>query len=131
MLLHFIIIGISAIILFWASSKLVNGIIVVARYLRWLEFVIAFFVMAIASSIPNLFVGISSAMIGIPELSFGDVMGNSIVDLTLVLALAVIFGRGLKTEHKLIQISSTFTIIIAILPLLLILDGTLGRADGL
>lgn len=130
MILHFLILIGSALLLFWAANMLVSSITNVARYLKWLEFVVAFFVMAIAASIPNLFVGIFSALQGIPELSFGDVVGNSVVDLTLVVAIAVLFGSNLFSENRLVQTSSFFTIIIAILPLLLILDGQLGRGDG-
>lgn len=130
MILHFVILIGSALLLFWAANILVTNVTNVARYLKWLEFVVAFFVMAIAASIPNLFVGIFSALQGIPELSFGDVMGNSVVDLTLVVAIAVLFGSNLFSENRLVQTSSFFTIIIAILPLLLILDGQLGRGDG-
>jgi len=130
MALHIVILIVSALLLLWAANMLVTSITNVARYLKWLEFVVAFFVMAIAASIPNLFVGIFSALQGIPELSFGDVVGNSIVDLTLVAALAVLFGSDLISKNRLVQTSSFFTIIIAILPLLLILDGQLGRGDG-
>ncbi|MDZ4232026.1 MAG: hypothetical protein U1C72_02110, partial [Candidatus Pacearchaeota archaeon] len=94
------------------------------------EFVIAFFFMAIASSIPNLFVGISSVLHGIPELSFGDVVGNSVVDLTLVAALAGLIGGQISSGGRLIQTSVLFAIGVAFLPLLLILDGTLERGDG-
>ena len=131
MILHLAILIGSALLLFWAANMLVSSITNVARYLKWLEFVVAFFVMAIAASIPNLFVGILSALQGIPELSFGDVVGNSIVDLTLVVAIAVLFGSNLSSENRLVQTSAFFTIIIAILPLLLILDGQLGRGDGI
>ncbi|MCH8048762.1 hypothetical protein IIC44_01560, partial [Patescibacteria group bacterium] len=131
MILHLAILIGSALLLFWAANMLVSSITNVARYLKWLEFVVAFFVMAIAASIPNLFVGILSALQGIPELSFGDVVGNSIVDLTLVVAIAVLFGSNLSSENRMVQTSAFFTIIIAILPLLLILDGQLGRGDGI
>ena len=101
------------------------------RFLGWREFVVAFFLVALAASLPNLFVGISSAFHGIPQLSFGDVVGGNLVDLTLAIALAALIVKGLPAESKTIQTTSLFTIIIAILPLLLILDGTLGRGDGI
>lgn len=131
MLPNLTLLAISVFLLLWSSSWLVTSTIQIARYLRWREFVIAFFVMAIVASFPNLFVGVSSALHGIPELSFGDVVGNSVIDLTLVAALAVFFGKGIVAEGKLIQTSSFFTIIIAVLPLLLILDGELGKGDGI
>jgi len=42
--------------------------------LGWREFVVAFFIMALAGSLPSLFLGINSAIQGIPELSFGDIV---------------------------------------------------------
>lgn len=131
MLLYLLLLFICAVMLFWSANWLVHGIMRVARYLRWREFVIAFFVMAIVSSFPNLFVGILSAFQGIPELSFGDVVGNSVVDLTLVVALAVFFGKELRAESSLVQTSALYTIAIAVLPVLLILDHQLSRGDGI
>ncbi|MBI4217362.1 MAG: hypothetical protein HY603_00965, partial [Parcubacteria group bacterium] len=125
----FLLLG-SGVLLFLAANRIVKNIIFIARYLRWREFVIAFFVMAIASSIPNMFVGISSALHDIPELSFGDVMGNSVIDLTLVAALTGLLGKNLSTLSNLIQISSLITIAIAVLPIVLVMDGSLGRGDG-
>ena len=117
-------------LLFLASSWLVGALIRIARFLGWREFVVAFFVMAFAGSVPNLFVGVSSAIHKIPQLSFGDIIGGNLIDLTLAVALAVLIGKGLSSESKMVQTSSIFTIVVAIQPLILILDGTLGRIDG-
>lgn len=130
-LTYILIFVISILLLFWSSSFLVSGLMRIARFLGWREFVVAFFVMALAGSIPNLFVGISSALHRIPQLSFGDIVGGNLVDLTLAVALAALITKGLSAESKLVQTSSIFTITIAILPLLLILDGVLGRGDGI
>ncbi|MDP2735179.1 MAG: hypothetical protein Q8P12_03155 [bacterium] len=131
MIFHVLLLAFSALLLFWSANWLVQGISKVAHYLKWSEFVVAFFVMAIGGSLPNLFIGLSSVAHGIPELSFGDIIGNAVVDLTLVAAFAVLIGSDLLAEGKLVQTSSFLTIAIAILPLLLILDGTLGRGDGI
>ena len=131
MIFHVLLVIFSAFIMFRAANWLVQGIVKVAQYLRWSEFVVAFFIMAIGGSLPNLFVGLSSVAHGIPELSFGDVVGNSVIALTLVAALAVFVGSDLLAEGKLIQTSAFLTISIALLPLLLILDGELGRGDGI
>ena len=131
MIFHILLAIGSALLLFRAANWLVQGISKVAQYLHWSEFVVAFFVMAVGGSLPNLFVGLSSIAHGIPELSFGDVVGNSVVDLTLVVALAVLIGSDLVADGKLMQTSAFLTISIALLPLLLILDGVLGRGDGI
>jgi cation:H+ antiporter len=131
MLLYLGLFIFSGFLLLWSADWLVKSITHIARYLHWREFVIAFFVMAIVSSFPNLFVGITAALHGVPELSFGDIVGNSVVDLTLVAALAVFFGQELRGEGPLVQKSSFFTIGIGIVPLLLILDKELGRGDAI
>ncbi|MDA1337660.1 MAG: sodium:calcium antiporter [bacterium] len=131
MIFHILLVIGSALLMFRAANWLVQGITKVAQYLSWSEFVVAFFVMAIGGSLPNLFIGLSSIAHGIPELSFGDIVGNSVVDLTLVIALAVLIGSDLVAEGKLMQTSAFLTISIALLPLLLILDGVLGRGDGI
>ena len=131
MALSIFIFIVSCGLLFVSGNFLVNALMRLARFLGWREFVMAFFVMAFAGSVPNLLVGISSALYKIPQLSFGDVVGGNVIDLTLAIALAVLIANGLPSESKIVQRSSIFTIVVAILPLLLILDGTLGRIDGI
>ncbi|HEA84362.1 MAG TPA: sodium:calcium antiporter [Candidatus Wildermuthbacteria bacterium] len=131
MILNILLLIASGAILFWSANQIVKGVTFAANYFKWSEFVIAFFVMALAGALPNLFVGLSSVAHGIPELSFGDVVGSSVVDLTLIVAIAVFIGGGLSAKGKTVQASSVFAIFIAILPLLLILDGTLSRGDGI
>lgn len=122
----------SCFLLFWSGSRLVKGLMKMAKFLGWREFVVAFFIMAVAGSAPNLFVGINSALRGIPQLSFGEIVGGNVVDLTLAVALAILIGgTALPVKSKMVQTSTIFTAIAAVLPLVLILDGSLGRIDGI
>lgn len=123
---------ISIFILAWMSSHFIKTLVNLAKYLGWREFIIAFFVMAIAGSLPNLFVGIGSALRGFPQLSFGEILGGNLADLTLVMALAILMSKkgSIPVESKMVQQSAMFTAVIAIMPLFLILDGRLGRMDG-
>lgn len=122
----------SIFILSWLSSRLVATLVDIAKYLHWREFIIAFFIMAFAASLPNLFVDVNAALHGMPQISFGDIVGGNLVDLTLVLAIAVLFGRGfLPAESEMVQKSAVFTSMIAILPIFLVWDGKLDRIDGL
>ena len=132
MILYIVIFLICCALLYFSGNWVVGGLMRMARFLGWKEFVVAFFVMALAASLPNLFLGITSALRGVPELSFGDVAGNNLVALTLAIALAVLIGRKeLPAESRTVQTTSIFTIIAAILPLILILDGNLSRIDGM
>ena len=129
--LYILIFIFSSFILSWLSSMLIASLINVAKYLRWKEFVIAFFVMAFAASLPNLFVDLSAVFHGMPELALGDIIGGNLIDLTLVLAVAVFFSRnGFSVRSEMVQKSAIFTSIIAVLPLVLIFDKRLDRIDG-
>src|SRR3989344_1574423 len=121
----------SCAVLSWLSSRLVKSLVEVAKYLQWREFIIAFFVMALAASLPDLFVCVNAVIQGKPLLALGDIIGGNLVDLTLVLAIGVFFSKkGLSAESAMVQKSAIFTAIIALLPLLLILDSRLSRIDG-
>ncbi len=119
--------------LYVAGELVVSGLLRLSRFFHIKEFVVAFFVMAFAGTVPNFFVGITSAIQGIPELSYGDVMGNNMVALTLAVALAVFFSpkKELPLESKTVQDTTFLTAIAALLPLILISDGVLSRSDGL
>jgi cation:H+ antiporter len=132
MLLFYIFIFIvSSVLLAVSGSLVIDSLAGVARHLKLREFVVGFIIMSLATSAPNIFVGVNAALRGIPELSFGDVVGGNVVDLTLVLALAVLLAGGITTESRMVQTSSIFTIAIATLPLILSWDGQLDRIDGL
>lgn len=123
---------ISAAALYLAGEWIVSGLTRLSRAFGVREFVLAFFIMAAAASLPNLFVGVTSAIQGIPELSLGDIFGNNFIAITLGVAAAVLFSRagsvGLHSET--VRTSLIFTVIAAALPVLLILDGFLSRIDG-
>lgn len=123
---------ISCGLLYFAGELVVGALVRVARFLGWREFVVAFFVMAFAASLPNFFVGISSALHKIPHLSLGDIAGNNLIAMTVAVAIgALLTKEGLPAQSRTVQTTSLFTMIAAILPFVLILDGILSRPDGL
>jgi len=122
----------SCLILSFVGNLIINSLLRVARFLKMREFVLAFILMALAASLPNLFVGVSSVLHGAPELSLGDVLGGNVVDLTFAIGLAVLVSRvGLSTNSRTVQASSLFTLFVGFLPVILIADRNLSRIDGL
>lgn len=122
----------SCFVLSWLSSRLLKSLILVARYLQWREFVITFFVIAFATSLPNFFVAFVAIFRGLPEISLGDIIGGNLADMTIVLAIAVFFTRkGISANSEIVQKSAIFTSVIAVLPLFLMWDANLSRIDGI
>ena len=132
LLISLILFLISCLVLVVSGSFLVKLIVKIASYLRLSEFVVAFIIMAFFTSIPELFVGISSAISGNPTLSLGNVIGSNIADLTLVIGIAALLGKGIKLKNPLIKKDSLFMFLIALVPIaLMIFDQTLSRIDGI
>lgn len=122
----------SCLILFLSGSRLVDSLGNVAGYLKWREFVVAFFIVAVAGALPNIFVGINAALQKIPELSLGDVVGGNVIDITLAIALAMLLsGNNISAESKMVQTSALFTVAIALLPMAMAWDNNLNRTDGM
>ncbi|RLC35110.1 MAG: hypothetical protein DRZ76_00990 [Candidatus Nealsonbacteria bacterium] len=120
----------SCLVLVKSGSWVVKSLIRIAKYLQATEFMVAFILMAFATTVPEFFVGITSALNRHPELSFGNIIGSNIINLTLAVAVGVLVAKGLKCEGTVIQRSSVYTLVIALLPVLLMLDGSISRADG-
>jgi len=95
------------------------------------EFITAFFFLGIATSIPEIAVAVFSALRGVPELSFGNLIGANIVILTFMIGLAAVFA-GKLSIHKAIQRDDFFlTLILVGLPIPFILNGHVSRIEGL
>ncbi len=129
---YLLIFIISFFILAYASKKLVGSLTIMAKFLGWKEFVVAFFTMAMASTLPNLSIGISSSLHGIPQLSFSEIIGGNIIDLTIAMALAVLVSKnGLRLASKTVQGTAVFTLLLSLLPMALVIDKEISREDGL
>ncbi|MBS3176258.1 calcium/sodium antiporter [Candidatus Woesearchaeota archaeon] len=131
LLITLILFLISCLVLVISGGYLVKLIVKIASYLKLSEFVVAFIIMAFSTSVPELFVGINSAISGNPALSLGNVIGSNIADLTLVIGVAALLGRGIKLKNPRIKKDSLFMFLIALVPIaLMIFDTTLSRIDG-
>ena len=134
MLFFYILVFLVSCFLFYFLSRgyLIDALIKIAKYLKWREFVVAFFILAIGTTLPNLFVGIFSAFKNCPQLSFGEILSGNVFDLTVAIALASFFAKdGIPAQSSVVQTTSFFTLAAALLPLFLISDGKLSQGDGL
>jgi len=124
-----IIFAVSFLVLAWASKVLISSLTKISQFLQVSEYALAFIVMGIATSVPELFLSISSSFQGIGHLSLGNVIGANILNITLVVGLVALLAGGIKSgpeTHS--KIAPIF--IIVILPLLLLYDGLLDWIDG-
>jgi cation:H+ antiporter len=129
--LYILIFIISCLILIRAGTWVVRPLIRIAQFLEWKEFMVASVFMAFLTSLPEIFIGIISALHKKPELSFGVVIGSNIAALTIAIGIGTMLAGGLKVKGKILQRSSLYAGIYGLLPLVLMLDGKVSRTDGL
>ncbi|MAG12798.1 hypothetical protein CL630_03230 [bacterium] len=125
-----IIFIISFLLILWAGRVLPRTISGISRALHFSEFITAFLLLSFATSVPELFIGIFSAVQGIPALSLGNIMGANLVDISLVIGLSVVIAGSVKGDGKISSQNFWFVSFIAILPILLAVDGLISRGDG-
>ena len=117
------------LVLVRSGTWLVYSLIQLARFLQVSEYVLSFLLMSVATTLPELFVGISSALGGTPLLSLGNVQGSIIVNLSLILGIVVIGAKIFKVG----DVSSRdawFTSALIASPVVLMWDGNLNRVEA-
>ncbi|MBI1999123.1 MAG: sodium:calcium antiporter [Parcubacteria group bacterium] len=114
----------------WAGRLLPRAVGGIAEILKLSQFITAFFFVALATSVPELFIGISSAFQGVPTLSLGNIFGSNLADITLVIGAAVIISGAVRGDGRISSQNFWLIFLIGVLPILLGADGTISRGDG-
>ena len=131
LIVNLLIFALACIVLVTSGTLLVKTLTKIAAFLKLSEFVVGFIIMAFATSLPELFVGITSALAKNPALSLGNIIGANIIDLTLVVGIVILIGRGIKIESRKTKTDALYMVFIAALPMVLMLIGSsLSRLDG-
>ena len=99
-----------------ASVLAVWGMSVIAEWLSVPEYLVAFFLASIGTSLPELIVDISAIRQGQHELAIGDVFGSSFVDVTLSIAagpllVPVAVTSSIVTTGSLTAIGATMIVV--------------------
>jgi len=120
----------SCALLVVSTRVLLNSLVKIASYLELKEFVVGFMLMAVATSLPELFVGIAAALEHTSVLSLGNVMGANIMDLTVVIGTVALLTRGIKAKSEIARRDALYMMLIALFPIILMLDHYLSVIDG-
>ena len=83
----------SFVMLFFGGELLVRSSVALALRMRISTLVVGMTVVSFVTSSPELFVSIKSALNGLTDITFGNVIGSNIANITLVLGLTAIVFR--------------------------------------
>ncbi len=108
----------------------VRGTVSGAARARIAPGIVAATVAAFATSSPEMSVAVNAATSGRPEIALGDLLGSNVVNIGLVLAIAILLG-GVTARGRDLRRDIPPALLMPLLILVLALDGSLGRGDGL
>ena len=127
-ILIFLIIGLAVLIK--ASEYVIGSSLEISKILRISQFAVGFIVVSVATSLPELMVSIFSALSGNPAIAVGNVIGANIADMAWVFGVTAVLGAALFTKKSVIE-DARILLFISIVPLILIIRGTIDRLDGI
>ena len=105
MVLWIILIILGFILLIKGADFLVEGASNIAKKFHIPEIIIGLTIVSIGTSMPELFVSITSAIDGYPDMAVGNIVGSNIANLLLILGLSsIIKAVKFKRETRLIEI---------------------------
>ncbi len=122
-----LIVGIA--LLLWSADRFVDAAAAIARNLRVPSMLIGLTIVSLGTSLPEMVVGAIASLAGNRDLAIGNVFGSNIANIGLVLGVTalivplVVKSIVLRREMPALALST-------LLALLLMLDGSLTRLDG-
>lgn len=119
------------VVLIKASDHVVKALRRLGRETHTKIFLLSAILLAVSTSFPEMFVGITSALEGTPHLSFGDVLGSNIVNISLVAGVSALIAGRVHIQGEYIKKEVWLAAVAGALPLILIYDKYLSRVDGL
>src|SRR3989304_2424006 len=131
MLTYLLVLIAAALVLARSSVFLIDKLTAIAVKLRISEYLVGFVIMAVATSIPELIVGIIAALENDPNLSLGNVIGSNIANMSLILGLAALIAGGMRVQIQVRNGEMIFSDLIGVAPLGMLLDQRLSRTDDI
>ncbi|MDP2934521.1 MAG: sodium:calcium antiporter [bacterium] len=113
-----------------SGTILVGVMTSLCRYFRITEYVFSFLLMAFATTLPELFVGITAGFRNLSIISLGNVIGSNLINLSFILGIIAVAAKGLRIESRIAKKDIWISFFIILLPLFLLFDKKISRGEG-
>lgn len=120
-IVEILLIIVGFVILIKAGDFLVDQAVMIARFFGISELVIGLTVVAFGTSAPELMINIDSALKGVDEFVFGNVLGSNSINILVVLGLTGII-TPLSLKSSTVKIEMPFLIVITLVLTVLLND---------
>ena len=128
--IYLILIFIFCFLLIKATDILLINLKSLTSRTRIRAFAISGLIVALGTSLPELFVGITSALRGTPNLSLGNIIGANIANLSLIVGGAALIGGTVHVQGEFLRQDVFLAFLAGAAPMILLFDKQLSRLDG-
>jgi cation:H+ antiporter len=118
------------VVLTWSADRFVVGASAIAYNLKVSPLIIGLTIVGLGTSAPEMLVSIVAAWQGNSGLAVGNALGSNIINTSLILGVSALI-IPLKVHSSIIRRELPVLLLVMVIALLLLLDGTLGRLDGI
>jgi cation:H+ antiporter len=118
------------VVLTWSADRFVVGASAIAYNLKVSPLIIGLTIVGLGTSAPEMLVSIVAAWQGNSGLAVGNALGSNIINTGLILGVSALI-IPLKVHSSIIRRELPVLLLVMVIALLLLLDGTLGRLDGI
>jgi cation:H+ antiporter len=129
-LLDLILIFVFCFLLVKATDILIINFKALCQKTHLRKFALTGLILGLATSLPELFVGLTSAFEGKSILALGNIIGANIANLSLVIGGAALMGGAVKVGGTFLRRDVFYAFLAATSPMLLLSDRVLSRIDG-
>jgi cation:H+ antiporter len=118
-------------ILVKSADLIIVAIRRIARQTKTGLFALSAVILAVGTSFPELFVSIASAIEKEPSITLGIIVGSNIANISLVAGITAFIVGKVNVHGDFLKRDALIALVAGVMPLILVLDGELGRVDGL
>ncbi|MGB5426006.1 MAG: calcium/sodium antiporter [Gammaproteobacteria bacterium] len=118
------------VVLTWSADRFVVGASAIAYNLKVSPLIIGLTIVGLGTSAPEMLVSMVAAWQGNSGLAVGNALGSNIINTGLILGVSALI-IPLKVHSSIIRRELPVLLLVMVIALLLLLDGTLGRLDGI
>lgn len=124
----FLVLGFALLIV--SGDFLIKNAISLAKHFKVSDFIISATVIAIGTSLPELFVSVNAGINGFADITVGNIVGSNIANIGFVLAVSGLI-IGITTNRNFLFQDLLTLIFVSLLFVILLSDQKLNRIEGL
>lgn len=120
----------SFLAIWFAARLIITTVSSFAHLLHLSSFAVSFFILGLATSLPEFFISTSGVLDRQPEIAAGTLYGATIVIFLFIIPFLSIISGGLSTNHQLKPKTLAFSLFVIFLPFIFGLDGRFERQEA-